>query len=571
MMDNKSAKKFDIKSVQTLLLGENNELVTSTIKKDSKKIVSDVIAEAIQERQAKDGGISAAIAPIMESAITKSIATNKATFIDAMYPVVGGLVRKSVTSFFNGFLEKLNHLIEYSFTLKGLKWRLAAWRKGVPFTQYILQKTFVYHVENMLLIHRQSGTLLLDVASEHTECHDPALTSAMLTAINDFMADSFNYSEDVVLDTIKTHERALLVASSPSAILVAAVSGIIPNDFSVQLQKTLDDIHLKLSEELQQFDGDTASFTPAEPLLRECLLSEINTEVKTKTPPYLAFVALTLFCLPVFIWGVNHWQNKQIIDAVYLLEEPAGILLQSASIKNRQLVIRVMRDPAAISIEQWLADNFIDVPIGQYTETPFISLADEIRDKKVATVLAGSKISYVIKGAELSLTADPELLFSTELQMRLLAIPGIENLDTQAISLTQAEQIASHETVWGALKNSLLSHSVTFNSQSVQLTAEMTHRLDIIAQQIQQLVTLSKDMQQQFGVVITGFSDNTGNQQQNLLLSQQRAEQVKQALLTRNIPSEILHAVGVGEIPFAALKQSARSVTLTVIEVNTME
>ena len=202
-MDKKNVEEPDIKSVHSLLFGDNNELITNAVKDNARNIVADVISEAMHDRQKQDDSLSKTIAPMMESAIGQSIENNKASLVSSLYPVVGSLVRKSVSVFFNSFLEKLNYLIEYSLTIKGLKWRFAAWREGIPFTQYIIKRSFVYRVEDVMLIHRDTGTLLCDIASEHSDCNDPTLMSAMLTAINDFIADSFNQTEGVALDTIK--------------------------------------------------------------------------------------------------------------------------------------------------------------------------------------------------------------------------------------------------------------------------------------------------------------------------------------------------------------------------------
>jgi len=46
---------------------------------------------------------------------------------------------------------------------------------------------------------------------------------------------------------------------------------------------------------------------------------------------------------------------------------------------------------------------------------------------------------------------------------------------------------------------------------------------------------------------ITGHTDNVGNEQDNLLLSQQRAQAVRQALLDKGISSARLSHTGKGE------------------------
>ena len=153
-MEAKRTNENDIQSVQSLLFGEQNEHITAAVRKEARAIVTEVITEALDDRQKQDTSLVNTITPLMEKAINKSIEHNKTSIINSLYPVLGGLVRKSVAAFFNRFLAKLNHLIEYSLTIKGIKWRFDAWRQGIAFSDYILKQSLVYRVESAFLIHR---------------------------------------------------------------------------------------------------------------------------------------------------------------------------------------------------------------------------------------------------------------------------------------------------------------------------------------------------------------------------------------------------------------------------------
>ena len=123
----------DLSNVRSLLLGDDNEVVLKSVEKNARQIVSDVVTEAIYDRERRDGSLARTITPMIESSIQQSIDNNKSKFVDYLYPIMGGLVRKSVAVFFDGFVEKLNYLIEYGLTIKGIKWRIVFFRRVSTF------------------------------------------------------------------------------------------------------------------------------------------------------------------------------------------------------------------------------------------------------------------------------------------------------------------------------------------------------------------------------------------------------------------------------------------------------
>lgn len=263
--------------VRTLILGENSYLVTDVIKKEARNIVGDVLTEALHDRQKKDGSVNKILLPLVEDSVQHSVTHHSDKLVSSLYPLMGSLVRKSVTAFLTDFMEKTNQLIDSSFTVKGLKWRFKAHQAGVSFSEYVASKTFVYRVEHVFLIHRETGLLLNSVDLNKAGKSDADLISAMLTAINDFVGDSFIESKDGIkeqLQTVTTDNFNLLIKPGPSALVVAAVTGNPPQQVNDQLQLTLEDIHNLYNDELNQFKGDNQSFINAENILRDCLLSQ---------------------------------------------------------------------------------------------------------------------------------------------------------------------------------------------------------------------------------------------------------------------------------------------------------
>jgi outer membrane protein OmpA-like peptidoglycan-associated protein len=572
MKEQKEVSSSNMEQVRTLVLGPNNEQITSTVKANARAMVKDVISEAMHDRQQQDGSLSKTIVPMIESAVEQSIENNKSNFITYLYPIVGSLVRKSVTVFFNGFLEKLNSLIEYSLTFKGLKWRMDAWRKGIPFTRYIIKQSFIYRVEQVFFIHRDSGLLLNHVVLENNQFNDASLVSAMLIAISDFMADSFNSNTEDNLDTIKTENYTLVIQAGPEALLVAAVTGAVPNDLKSHLQLTLENLHALYHEDLQHFEGDDSPFVSSESHLRDCLLSEINPSVipKKKKPVFaIAIVVgiLILFCA----WCYQLWQESTFIDDIWNAPRPAGIYLQKVTRDAQGFNVEYLRDPSALSAPQWLKNSNISIDQINFREHAYVSLDSEIIQRKVQDLLRQyPDIIITVKQNQLYLSGsiNQHLLLSELADLK--SISGVSTIDQEQLVIKALDTSREESTIakFALLKqhiSDLATQPIDFDVQSNSLNTVAKKNLAHIATKISRINNLSKSLKTPVGIIISGYSDFTGSSEKNKLLSAQRAESVKEYLLSIGVDSSILFAVGVGEVKIDAIANASRKVVFSTI------
>ena len=88
-----------------------------------------------------------------------------------------------------------------------MQWRWEALRTGRPYAEIVVLRSLLYRVEQVFLIHRESGLLLQHVAARvrrrRLETKDPEMVSGMLTAIQDFVHDSVSGTEGENLETIR--------------------------------------------------------------------------------------------------------------------------------------------------------------------------------------------------------------------------------------------------------------------------------------------------------------------------------------------------------------------------------
>ena len=93
------------------------------------------------------------------------------------------------------------------------------------------------------------------------------------------------------------------------ALLVAAVTGNIPQQIRMQLQEVLDNIHAVHRSDLLRFKGDTLPFEVTDIVLRENLKAEVKPEhEKKKHIPWFGWIAFV-----ALLTGMGWWVSGKHI------------------------------------------------------------------------------------------------------------------------------------------------------------------------------------------------------------------------------------------------------------------
>src|SRR5215471_6380953 len=170
------------------------------------------------------------LAPALERATETSIRNDPRILVDILQPVIGPAIRKSVGETIDNSFQSLNESLRQSLSWRGLRWRIEAWRTGKPFAEVVLNHSLVYQVEHVFLIHNHTGLLISHVAAPDAASQDPQLVSSMLTAIQDFVRDSFGESggSGRALDAVRLGDMLLWCEEGPFALLAAVIRGTPP-------------------------------------------------------------------------------------------------------------------------------------------------------------------------------------------------------------------------------------------------------------------------------------------------------------------------------------------------------
>jgi OOP family OmpA-OmpF porin len=256
--------------------------------------VSRVLARAVELRT-NDPHLKRALAPTIEDTISASVRRNPRPLADALFPIIGPAIRKAVAATLHGMLESLNTTLEHSLSWRSLQWRLDARRTGKPFAEIVLLNTLVYRVEQVFLIHRPTGLLLQHLTAPGTQVQDADIVSGMLTAIREFVRDSFKVAEEEGLQTLKVGELTVLVEQGPHAFVAVVVRGTAPPALRQTLQQALESVQAQYSDLLESFGGNAEAFEGARPLLEVCLQQQFRgSRPARRLSPALAAVVVAV-------------------------------------------------------------------------------------------------------------------------------------------------------------------------------------------------------------------------------------------------------------------------------------
>ena len=565
--------------VRKLLIGQDDKFIQEKLQHNAKGLVSNVVSEALFERESKDGSVNKVLVPLVERSLHRSIEANSEKIVGTLYPLVGALVRKAVSSFLVEFVERTNALIENSFSPKSVSWRFKAWQSGVSYSEYVASQIYQYQVQQILVIHRETGTLLHSISSDPEKEKDADLISSMLVAINDFVADAFgvtsNESENE-LGEIKTDDFTLLIKIGPQALLVAAVTGSIPPEVRGTLQKALEEFHQFYQQPLVNYDGDNAPFEGCETILSDCLVSERKEGEGKRSKRIVGTVVLVAIFASLLILSFMRVSLSILKSDLHELTPPPGVIVTDVFISNGRVHAKVLRDPVATNIEQWLVENEINVDKVTVDEEPFVSLNPSLVEQKLeklinnyplsesesVTMDKGENRSYLISGTVFTPSA-------INLDQQINAIPGIEALvvDTSLLSVKAAYEINDsvfQKATLNRLVNKVSSQNVLFATNQEALSEVQLATLEELASDIKQLLKLADSTNTIVNIVVMGASDNSGSSARNRTLSQKRAENVVNSLISLGVESDILIPISLGELPLRNASMG-RSVMLNVL------
>ncbi|PLX11158.1 MAG: hypothetical protein C0598_08810 [Marinilabiliales bacterium] len=288
------------------------------------------------------------LVPVFEIVLQDSIKKDPHSLASILFPIMMPAIRKAVSEDLKKMLDSLNSTLEHGFSPKRIGWRFQALFSGKTYAEIVLSNAFIFRVKQVFLIHKKSGLLLNDVVDTSLSVtKDADMVSSMLSAIKDFVQDSFDVEQSNELNTINVGQFNIWIEQGPEAIIATIVEGDAPSSLREQMKEAIEKVHLKYSLELNKFEGDTEVFEKTETYLESCLLSE-QKETKKRKP----ITIIILFIL--IISGLGYLAYMTIEKSLRLnkmeikLNQQPGILITDDDRVDGKNVFIGLRDPLSV-------------------------------------------------------------------------------------------------------------------------------------------------------------------------------------------------------------------------------
>jgi hypothetical protein len=233
-VDTTTDKRFEL-LIELLLADDRKEI----------KLLKEELLEPESFKQKVDPFVDAKIEDLRENfpayfgdTITETIKVqireSQDEVVEALYPIMGKLVKKFIVAEIEKLFESINETINDKFSVKNIIKRFFKGKKTDA--EEVLQEVFEPIVEELFVIGKESGLLIGSYSRGNIA--DKDMVSGMLTAIKSFVEDAFS-KEGQDLEDIKFETFQLSMMNFKSIYIATATSGVLTPKFKDELSDSV--------------------------------------------------------------------------------------------------------------------------------------------------------------------------------------------------------------------------------------------------------------------------------------------------------------------------------------------
>ncbi|MFP2996948.1 cell envelope biogenesis protein OmpA [Spongiivirga sp. MCCC 1A20706] len=216
------------------------EVLEETVNKRNKlspkvePIIEDKLDEFVEE-------IPKTLGPTITAALKEEIANSQDSVVEALYPIMGRMIKRYVQSEIQKLREQLTQQINSRYTIKGIKRRLKAKSLGINESDLMLYEQGAPKIHQMFVIEKGSGIIKASLNKDQTIDQD--MIAGMLTAIKSFVEDAFQTDEQE-LQLIEYDLYTIHIQNFSEYYIAVVISGV----FDVSHRSKLEDLLLKFAQ-----------------------------------------------------------------------------------------------------------------------------------------------------------------------------------------------------------------------------------------------------------------------------------------------------------------------------------
>lgn len=180
---------------------------------------------------------------VLTQAIKRQICESRDEVVDALYPIMGRLIKKYIVVELTALSEKIDRQLEQAFSWEMWLARAKAWARGESLGKEIIAQAMAPAIEEVFVIEQHSSVLLGSFSRQNIVDRD--MIAGMLTAINGFVKEAFA-KQDQHLEVIEYETYKILIKNFQTFYIATTVSGVVNAEF----KQYLDDLVLEFVHEV---------------------------------------------------------------------------------------------------------------------------------------------------------------------------------------------------------------------------------------------------------------------------------------------------------------------------------
>ncbi len=327
--------------LRDLLVGpERARLSDLELRQETERLTAEklsaMLPQAVQESTHQGERLAEALSPTLNQSFREMVKSDPQALVDVISPVLFPTIRAAIRDAVRSMVQTLNNTLESSMSWHSVAWRVESWRTGHPFAEVVLLHSLLYRVEQVCLIHRQTG-LLLRRATLGADTHNNAdVVAGMMTALQDFARDSFQTPDHDGLSHFQVGDTTVWAAQGSQAALCAVVRGSPPAELHEALREANQKLHSQFFNAFRSFQGNSEPFEACQPHLESCLLSAYQPQKASPFAKMVARVGTAVILISLLaglgwgLWSLRAYQQRhRLQEFSRLLRLPATVQLSA--------------------------------------------------------------------------------------------------------------------------------------------------------------------------------------------------------------------------------------------------